>query len=198
MQHDEDRAWQAIRAQRLAVADLLESLDDGEWRHPSLCEGWSVEDVAVGDRLEDPRQCGQPAAQRRRHVSRDAHRRPRPQPGHRPAARTDAPGTRGQRGTGRRQGLEQGLALLPPAAAGGAAARRDRRRVGGGRGAADPGRHGRPAARPHRPRRRRARGPRRRRGQRTAEPRAGRYVPRMTKVREVPGPKSCWLPIKTR
>jgi uncharacterized protein (TIGR03083 family) len=47
MQHDEDRAWQAIRAQRLAVADLLEALDDGEWRHPSLCEGWSVQDVAA-------------------------------------------------------------------------------------------------------------------------------------------------------
>ena len=45
--HDEDRAWQAIRTQRLAVADLLESLDDGEWRHPSLCEGWGVQDVAA-------------------------------------------------------------------------------------------------------------------------------------------------------
>lgn len=44
---DEDRAWEAIRTQRLAVADLLESLDDGEWRHPSLCEGWSVHDVAA-------------------------------------------------------------------------------------------------------------------------------------------------------
>ena len=44
---DEDRAWQAIRTQRLAVADLLESLDDGEWRHPSLCDGWSVNDVAA-------------------------------------------------------------------------------------------------------------------------------------------------------
>jgi len=44
---DEDRAWQAIRTQRLAVADLLESLNAGEWRHPSLCEGWSVHDVAA-------------------------------------------------------------------------------------------------------------------------------------------------------
>jgi uncharacterized protein (TIGR03083 family) len=45
--NDEDRAWQAIRTQRLAVADLLESLDDGEWAHPSLCEGWTVQDVAA-------------------------------------------------------------------------------------------------------------------------------------------------------
>jgi uncharacterized protein (TIGR03083 family) len=45
--HDEELAWQAIRTQRIAVADLLESLDDGEWRHPSLCEGWSVQDVAA-------------------------------------------------------------------------------------------------------------------------------------------------------
>jgi uncharacterized protein (TIGR03083 family) len=44
---DEDRAWQAIRAQRLAVADLLESLDAGDWEQPSLCEGWTVRDVAA-------------------------------------------------------------------------------------------------------------------------------------------------------
>lgn len=45
--NDEDRAWQAIRTQRLAVADLLESLDAGEWQHASLCEGWTVRDVAA-------------------------------------------------------------------------------------------------------------------------------------------------------
>ena len=44
---DEDRAWQAIRSQRLAVADLLESLDSAEWERPSLCEGWTVRDVAA-------------------------------------------------------------------------------------------------------------------------------------------------------
>jgi uncharacterized protein (TIGR03083 family) len=44
---DEDLAWQAIRTQRLAVADLLETLDAEEWLHPSLCEGWSVQDVAA-------------------------------------------------------------------------------------------------------------------------------------------------------
>jgi len=44
---DENRAWQAIRTQRLAIGDLLESLDADEWRHPSLCEGWSVHDVGA-------------------------------------------------------------------------------------------------------------------------------------------------------
>jgi uncharacterized protein (TIGR03083 family) len=44
---DEDRAWHAIRAQRVAVADLLESLDAGEWSRPSLCQGWTVQDVAA-------------------------------------------------------------------------------------------------------------------------------------------------------
>jgi uncharacterized protein (TIGR03083 family) len=44
---DEERAWQAIRRQRLAVADLVESLEAGEWRHPSLCAGWTVHDVAA-------------------------------------------------------------------------------------------------------------------------------------------------------
>jgi uncharacterized protein (TIGR03083 family) len=45
--HDQEQAWQAIRTQRLAVADLLESLDAAEWQHPSLCEGWMVQDVAA-------------------------------------------------------------------------------------------------------------------------------------------------------
>lgn len=44
---DEHRAWQAIRTQRLAVANLLESLDAAEWECPSLCEGWTVRDVAA-------------------------------------------------------------------------------------------------------------------------------------------------------
>jgi uncharacterized protein (TIGR03083 family) len=50
---DEERAWQAIRSQRLAVADLLESLDDGQWQHPSLCEGWTVQDVAAHLTLQE-------------------------------------------------------------------------------------------------------------------------------------------------
>jgi uncharacterized protein (TIGR03083 family) len=44
---DEDRIWQAIDAQRLSLAALLEQLSDAEWRQPSLCSGWSVRDVAA-------------------------------------------------------------------------------------------------------------------------------------------------------
>ena len=39
--------WSAIDAQRLAVADLLDDLSDDEWRRPSLCDGWTVRDVAA-------------------------------------------------------------------------------------------------------------------------------------------------------
>jgi uncharacterized protein (TIGR03083 family) len=45
--NDEDRGWAAIDAQRLRVADLLEQLTDDEWRRPSLCDGWTVRDVAA-------------------------------------------------------------------------------------------------------------------------------------------------------
>jgi uncharacterized protein (TIGR03083 family) len=44
---DRDRVWQAIDAQRLSLADLLEQLSDEEWRQPSLCDGWTVRDVAA-------------------------------------------------------------------------------------------------------------------------------------------------------
>jgi uncharacterized protein (TIGR03083 family) len=50
---DEERAWQAIRTQRLAVADLLESLDAAQWQQPSLCEGWTVQDVAAHLTLQE-------------------------------------------------------------------------------------------------------------------------------------------------
>jgi uncharacterized protein (TIGR03083 family) len=43
---DDDGVWAAIDRQRLATADLLESLSDEQWAHPSLCEGWTVRDVA--------------------------------------------------------------------------------------------------------------------------------------------------------
>ncbi|MBL7486897.1 maleylpyruvate isomerase family mycothiol-dependent enzyme [Frankia sp. AgB1.9] len=42
-----DDVWQAIDTQRLRVADLLEKLTDDEWRTPSLCDGWTVRDVAA-------------------------------------------------------------------------------------------------------------------------------------------------------
>jgi uncharacterized protein (TIGR03083 family) len=41
-----EEIWQAIDAQRLAVAGLLEQLSDDEWQAPSLCAGWTVRDVA--------------------------------------------------------------------------------------------------------------------------------------------------------
>ncbi|WP_328469849.1 maleylpyruvate isomerase family mycothiol-dependent enzyme [Actinoplanes sp. NBC_00393] len=39
--------WPEIHRQRLAVADLLDSLDPGEWARPSLCDGWTIHDVAA-------------------------------------------------------------------------------------------------------------------------------------------------------
>lgn len=44
---NEDKVWAAIDTQRLRTADLLDSLNPDEWEHPSLCEGWTVRDVAA-------------------------------------------------------------------------------------------------------------------------------------------------------
>jgi uncharacterized protein (TIGR03083 family) len=44
---DRDRVWQTIDAQRLGLTDLLVTLTDDEWRQPSLCDGWTVRDVAA-------------------------------------------------------------------------------------------------------------------------------------------------------
>lgn len=44
---DDDTRWARIDAQRLWTADLLEQLRDADWRYPSLCEGWTVRDVAA-------------------------------------------------------------------------------------------------------------------------------------------------------
>ncbi len=44
---DLDQAWRAIDRQRRAVADLLLTLGEREWDRPSLCEGWTVRDVAA-------------------------------------------------------------------------------------------------------------------------------------------------------
>ena len=44
---NEDDVWAAIDSQRRRTADLLEELSDDEWRHPSLCKGWTVRDVAA-------------------------------------------------------------------------------------------------------------------------------------------------------
>ena len=44
---DRDGIWAAIDAQRTQVADLLDELSDDEWARPSLCQGWTVRDVAA-------------------------------------------------------------------------------------------------------------------------------------------------------
>jgi uncharacterized protein (TIGR03083 family) len=44
---NDDEIWAAIDAHRLRTAELLEELSDDEWVHPSLCDGWTVRDVAA-------------------------------------------------------------------------------------------------------------------------------------------------------
>lgn len=44
---DKESSWLIIDQQRSALADLLETLAPDEWSTPSLCEGWTVRDVAA-------------------------------------------------------------------------------------------------------------------------------------------------------
>ena len=44
---NDDEVWAAIDLQRRRIADLLDQLSDEEWRQPSLCDGWTVRDVAA-------------------------------------------------------------------------------------------------------------------------------------------------------
>jgi uncharacterized protein (TIGR03083 family) len=44
---NDDQIWAAIDVHRERTADLLESLTDDDWRHQSLCDGWTVADVAA-------------------------------------------------------------------------------------------------------------------------------------------------------
>ena len=44
---NDDEIWTAIDIQRLRTAELLESLTEDEWGQPSLCDGWTVRDVAA-------------------------------------------------------------------------------------------------------------------------------------------------------
>jgi uncharacterized protein (TIGR03083 family) len=44
---NDDEIWSAIDAHRLRTAELLEQLSDDEWRHRSLCDGWTVRDVVA-------------------------------------------------------------------------------------------------------------------------------------------------------
>lgn len=42
-----EEVWQTVEAQRLDLADLLETLSEPDWDVPSLCTGWTVRDVAA-------------------------------------------------------------------------------------------------------------------------------------------------------
>jgi uncharacterized protein (TIGR03083 family) len=44
---DETTIWQTIDSERAATADLLTGLSDAQWTSPSLCEGWTVREVAA-------------------------------------------------------------------------------------------------------------------------------------------------------
>lgn len=42
-----DELWAGIDRQRLRTVDLLRQLSEEEWDRPSLCDGWTVRDVAA-------------------------------------------------------------------------------------------------------------------------------------------------------
>ncbi|WP_336214540.1 maleylpyruvate isomerase family mycothiol-dependent enzyme [Nonomuraea sp. LPB2021202275-12-8] len=42
-----DDVWSMVHAERAALIDDLARLDDEQWGEPSLCEGWTVHDVAA-------------------------------------------------------------------------------------------------------------------------------------------------------
>jgi uncharacterized protein (TIGR03083 family) len=42
-----DAVWSMVHAERAAMIEDLAHLDDKQWREPSLCEGWTVHDVAA-------------------------------------------------------------------------------------------------------------------------------------------------------
>ncbi len=44
---DRSEAWTAIDDQRRALVHLLDGLSEQEWRQPSLCDGWTVRQVAA-------------------------------------------------------------------------------------------------------------------------------------------------------
>ena len=44
---DADEVWRHIDQQRADLADFLETLSDEQWATPSLCDGWTVRDVAA-------------------------------------------------------------------------------------------------------------------------------------------------------
>ncbi|MBU8830133.1 maleylpyruvate isomerase family mycothiol-dependent enzyme [Mycolicibacterium goodii] len=44
---DSDTIWRHVDEQRGQLADLLDTLEPGQWSTPSLCAGWTVRDVAA-------------------------------------------------------------------------------------------------------------------------------------------------------
>lgn len=44
---DSDTIWSHIDTERVALAELLDSLTAEQWRTPSLCAGWTVRDVGA-------------------------------------------------------------------------------------------------------------------------------------------------------
>lgn len=42
-----EQTWQAVAAERISLVELLESLSEAQWDHPSLCEGWRVREVVA-------------------------------------------------------------------------------------------------------------------------------------------------------
>ncbi|SEH70515.1 TIGR03083 family protein [Mycolicibacterium rutilum] len=44
---DSDTVWRHIDEQRVHLADLLDALEPEQWSTPSLCEGWTVREVAA-------------------------------------------------------------------------------------------------------------------------------------------------------
>jgi uncharacterized protein (TIGR03083 family) len=49
----DDRIWALIDDQRRRLADLLDDLTEAQWRAPSLCEGWTVREVAAHVALQN-------------------------------------------------------------------------------------------------------------------------------------------------
>lgn len=48
-----DDVWRGIDDQRGRLVDLLEDLSEHDWQRPSLCEGWSVRQVAAHVALQN-------------------------------------------------------------------------------------------------------------------------------------------------
>ena len=42
-----DDIWALVHAERAAIIEDLERIDDAQWEQPSLCDGWTVHDVVA-------------------------------------------------------------------------------------------------------------------------------------------------------